>query len=136
MATMSTRTIKATTNINDVVKVIKLHENYTRKQCEEIINEAKYEGAEAQGEALEWCETIIKEFGMFKTILAGLVQETPELARQAEGTDFDDLARNLPKDLQAIRDNYKKYKEEQEKRKTQEQARQMRENPNTPRWRR
>ena len=32
MATMSTRTIKATTNINDVVKVIKLHENYTRKQ--------------------------------------------------------------------------------------------------------
>ena len=91
MTTTNTRNTKGTTNIGEIIRVIKAYENYTTEQCRDLIAEAKHEGPEAHAKALEYCGDMISQFGLFKTLLEELVQE--KFAKQAEGTEFYELAR-------------------------------------------
>lgn len=115
MATTNTRNTKGTTNIGEIIRVIKAYENYTTEQCRDLIAEAKHEGPEARAKALECCGDMISQFGLFKSLLEELVQE--RFAKQAEGTEFDELASKMPKELQALRDDYNKQQEEQRRKK-------------------
>ena len=51
MATTNTRNTKGTTNIGEIIRVIKAYENYTTEQCRDLIAEAKHEGPEAHAKA-------------------------------------------------------------------------------------
>ena len=74
MATTNTRNTKGTTNIGEIIRVIKAYENYTTEQCRDLIAEAKHEGPEARAKALEYCGDMISQFGLFKSLLAELLQ--------------------------------------------------------------
>ena len=115
MATTNTRNTKGSTNIGEIMRVIKAYEIYTTEDCRDLIAEAKHEGPEARAKALEYCGDMISQFGLFKSLLAELVQE--RFAKQAEGTEFDELASKMPKELQALRDDYNKQQEEQRRKK-------------------
>ena len=66
MATTNTRNTKGTTNIGEIIRVIKAYENYTTEECRDLIAEAKHEGPEARAKALEYCGDMIGQFGLFK----------------------------------------------------------------------